>query len=180
MIVTRVRLARIVSECAHTAAKQKRKYTGEPYHTHPHAVAMIVSGLGNASKEMVAAAYLHDVIEDTDVTIDQIRDWFGNTVADYVWGLTNKSRPEDGNRATRVAIDQAALALQPAEVQTIKVADLMHNTVSIVAHDPKFAWQYLDEKSALLDVLTKADPELLLRASRQVAASLLQLSQKQP
>lgn len=55
-------------------------------------------------------------------------------------------------------------------VQTIKVADLISNTSSIVRHDPKFAVVYLDEARQLLDVLTRADPRLLAMAREQIGA----------
>ena len=66
------------------------------------------------------------------------------------------------------ALDRQHSAAAPAEAQTIKVADLISNTRSIVAHDPGFAKLYLEEKRMLLEVLTKADPTLLNQAQEQV------------
>lgn len=62
------------------------------------------------------------------------------------------------------------LARAPAEAQAIKVADLIHNTSSIVERDPDFARAYMREKEALLDVLVLADPTLRRRALDQVAS----------
>ena len=59
---------------------------------------------------------------------------------------------------------------RPQIFQTIKVADLISNTSSIVRHDPKFAVVYLDEARQLLDVLTRADPRLLAMAREQIGA----------
>jgi hypothetical protein len=65
-------------------------------------------------------------------------------------------------------LDRQHSAAAPAAAQTIKVADLISNTRSIVAHDPGFAKVYLEEKRMLLEVLTKADPTLLNKAKEQV------------
>ena len=165
--MTLVEHARIFATAAHAAVGQTRKYTGEPYVVHPIEVASIVKNAGG-TEAMVAAALLHDVLEDTGVTFDLLVDQFGSEVAELVLWLTDVSRPEDGNRSTRKALDRQHSAAAPADAQTVKVADLISNTRSIVAHDPGFAKTYLEEKRLLLDVLTKADPLLLTVARQQV------------
>jgi (p)ppGpp synthase/HD superfamily hydrolase len=150
-------------------AGQVRKYTGEPYINHPIAVAEIVKTVPHTD-EMIAATYLHDVIEDCSVSYAEILYTFGSQVATMVWGLTDKSRPEDGNRAARKATDRAWLAGGSAEVQTIKCADMIHNTESIAQHDPSFWITYRAEKRLLLDVLRKADRTLWDRAFDQCHA----------
>jgi (p)ppGpp synthase/HD superfamily hydrolase len=102
------------------------------------------------------------------VSIEVIRAEFGSKVSDLVGWLTDVSRPEQGNRATRKAIDRAHTASAPSEAQTIKLCDLISNTRSIVEHDPEFARVYLAEKRLLLEVMTKADPELMRRAREQI------------
>lgn len=141
-------------------AGQRRKYTGELYITHPAAVVELVQSVPH-TPEMLAAAWCHDVCEDTSVTIDEIVVALGLEVADLVDWLTDVSMPSHGNRAARKAIDRAHLAGAPAAAQTIKLADLIDNTRSIVEHDPDFAIVYLREKAALLDVLIKGDPALM-------------------
>ena len=147
-----INLARTFASRAHKG--QVRKYTGEPYIEHPLEVAKIVR-MHNGSKEMVAAALLHDVVEDTDVTLDEVRQEFGDAVANLVDDLTDVSKPEDGNRAFRKAMDRDHTAQASAAAMVIKAADLISNTKSIVEHDPSFARVYLKEKRALLDVLFK-------------------------
>lgn len=142
---------------AHT--DQKRKYTGEPYVTHCFEVADYVARYGG-TPEMIAAAILHDTVEDTANTIEDIEREFGTTVAEYVGWLTDVSKPEDGNRAARKRLDREHIARAPAEAQTIKLADLISNTRSIVAHDPGFARTYLAEKALLMGVLAKGDNRL--------------------
>jgi len=162
-----VERARMFATAAHAAVGQLRKYTFEPYIVHPAEVAGIVAEAGG-TPEMIAAAWLHDTVEDTGVTSELIRAEFGDEVAMLVGWLTDVSRPDHGNRAARKAVDRAHTAAAPAEAQTIKLADLICNTKSIVAHDPKFAETYLAEKRALLEVMTKGDPALRARARRQI------------
>ena len=163
-----VERARLFATAAHAAVGQTRKYTGEPYVVHPIEVSELVASVGG-TEAMVAAALLHDILEDTDVTVDLLEAEFGCEVADLVLWLTDVSTPEDGNRSTRKALDRQHSAAAPAAAQTIKVADLISNTRTIVEFDPGFARTYLAEKRLLLDVLTRADPTLLEMAKTQIA-----------
>jgi (p)ppGpp synthase/HD superfamily hydrolase len=146
---------------------QKRKYTGRPYVVHPVEVAEIVRSVAH-DNEMLAAALLHDVVEDTDVTIEDIRADFGDNIADLVDDLTDVSTPEDGNRKFRKAMDREHSALASARAQTIKLADLISNSADIVVNDPNFAKVYLAEKKLLLEVLIKGDADLRSRAASYV------------
>ena len=146
---------------------QVRKYTGEPYIHHPLAVAEIVATVLH-TEEMLVAAVLHDVVEDTDHTIQDICDEFGSVVGMYVEYLTDISVPEDGNRARRKERDAYHVASGPAESQTIKVADLIHNTADISTHAPNFWEVYKHEKWFQLNLLTQADSELWLQARNQL------------
>jgi guanosine-3',5'-bis(diphosphate) 3'-pyrophosphohydrolase len=163
-----VRKAQVYAQAAHAAVGQKRKYTGEPYIVHPAEVAKIVAGVPGSTPDMVAAAWLHDVVEDTGCTFTDIHMAFGIDIATLVRWLTDVSRPEDGNRAHRKAVDRAHSADAPAEAQTIKLADLISNSRSIMAHDPAFARTYLEEKRLLLAVMTRGDPGLYVEAGRYV------------
>jgi (p)ppGpp synthase/HD superfamily hydrolase len=165
-----VRKAQVFAIAAHSAVKQVRKYTSEPYYVHPAEVARIVAGVPGSTPDMVAAAWLHDVVEDTGCTYTDIHMNFGIDIATLVGWLTDVSRPEDGNRAVRKAIDRAHSADAPAEAQTIKLADLISNSKSIMAHDPAFARTYLEEKRLLLEVMTKGDRGLHALASSYVSA----------
>ena len=104
------------------------------------------------------------------VTLTDIHMNFGPEVAGLVSWLTDVSKPEDGNRAVRKAIDREHTASAPAEAQTIKLADFISNSRSIVAHDPAFAKTYLEEKRMALAVMTKGDAGLHARASEFVGA----------
>lgn len=156
-------LLRAASYATRMHGDQQRKYTGEPYVVHCFEVAQIVTKAGG-SPEMAAAAILHDVVEDTVATIEDVEAEFGPDVAALVGWLTDVSKPEDGNRAFRKAMDREHLASAPPEAKTIKLADLISNTRSIVEHGKGFARVYLKEKLLLLDVLGEGDPELLALA----------------
>jgi guanosine-3',5'-bis(diphosphate) 3'-pyrophosphohydrolase len=165
-----VRKAQVYAMAAHAAVGQKRKYTGEPYIVHPGEVASIVAAVPGSTPDMVAAAWLHDVVEDTGCTFTDIHMAFGIDIATLVGWLTDVSKPEDGNRAHRKARDREHTAAAPAEAQTIKLADLISNSRSIMQHDPVFARTYLEEKRQLLAVMTRGDAGLHAEASRYVSA----------
>jgi hypothetical protein len=150
---------------AHQRIEHRRKYTGKPYDSHLKAVAEIV-GTVSDDEEMIAAAWLHDVVEDTPATIEEIEAEFGASVAALVADLTDVSRPSDGNRAARKAIDRAHLAAASARAQTVKLADLIDNGRDITKHDPVFARVFLREMAALLGVLRAGDERLTERAHK--------------
>lgn len=147
--------------------KQVRKYTGDPYVAHCFEVAHLVAEHGGTTDQIIAAI-LHDTVEDTNATLEEIQFLFGPYVEDYVYWLTDISKPEDGNRAARKKLDREHIARAPAEAQNIKVADLISNTSTIVEHDPDFAKVYLKEKALLLEAMTKADPDFVDYARKQM------------
>lgn len=148
MIVER---AAILATLAHDG--QVRKYTGEPYVYHCAEVASIMR-LHGFNETVQAVAWMHDVLEDTIVRYDRIADRFGAKIANMVQALTDLPRHLGGNRRERNAVTRDRLCQASYEVQSIKCADLISNTRSIVTHDPKFAKVYLEEKRLLLDVMT--------------------------
>jgi len=154
---------------------QKRKYTGEPYILHPVAVAELVRSVPH-TPAMIAAALLHDVVEDTPITLDEIERVFGFEVAVLVEMLTDVSKLSDGNRAARKAIDREHTAKASPAAKTIKLADLIENSKSIMAHDPAFAKVYLVEKALLLEVLREGDATLWAMAAEIVRNHAPQLS----
>jgi (p)ppGpp synthase/HD superfamily hydrolase len=102
---------------------------------------------------MICAAILHDVLEDTPVTYAELLHEFGHHTALLVQELTNVSKLTDRNRAQRKAMDREQLAKSSVAAATIKLADCISNTPSIVAEDPKFG-----------------DPGLYAQIKRQIEA----------
>ena len=115
---------------ARQAHKGVRRHSGEPYIMHPLAVAHIVCkeiGLGSTS---ICAALLHDVVEDTDYTVEDIRNLFGDKIAGIVDGLTKISGGVFGTQASEQAENFKKLLLTMSEdirVILIKIADRLHN-----------------------------------------------------
>lgn len=117
-------------EFANEAHKGVKRRSGEPYIMHPLAVARIVSkeiGLGSTS---ICAALLHDVVEDTDYTVEDIKERFGEKIASLVDGLTKISGGIFGAQASKQAENFKRLLLTMSEdirVILIKIADRLHN-----------------------------------------------------
>lgn len=115
---------------AKAAHEGVRRRSGEPYILHPIAVAKIASqeiGLGSTS---ICAAFLHDVVEDTDYTVEDIRRQFGAKIAQLVEGLTKISGGIFGDKASLQAENYRKLLLTMSEdirVVLIKMADRLHN-----------------------------------------------------
>lgn len=148
---------------------QLRKYTGEPYIVHPVAVAKLVASV-TEDCEAICAALLHDVIEDTPVTYNDLVTKFGYGIASLVLEVSDVSLPEHGNRAMRKARDSRHLSYASELGKTIKLADMINNTESIIEHAPDFAKVYMAEMSSLLKVLIDGDITLLIKAVKQTEA----------
>ena len=116
--------ARIYAIQAHSRINHRRKYSLEPYDVHLKDVADIISS-STDDEEMIAAAWLHDVVEDTPATFFEIEQKFGSAVAQLVAEVTDISTSAHGNRATRKAIDRAHLSNASWRGKTIKLADLI-------------------------------------------------------
>lgn len=163
--------ARRYATKAHAAIDQRRKYTNDAYIVHPQAVMEIVSSVPH-SEEMLAAAWLHDTVEDTPTTLSDIESHFGPQVAALVAMLTNVSSTGGGNRFERKNRDRRHSATASPEAKTIKLADMIDNTRSLLEYDSHFARTYLIEKQRLLDVLTEGDPTLWQQAHHIVEQGL--------
>ncbi len=174
-----VERARLYATSAHQRIDQRRKYSKQPYHVHLEAVARLVASVSDDA-EMIAAAWLHDTVEDTPATLDDIETQFGMPVAELVEELTDVSKPGDGNRARRKAIDRQHSAQASPRAKTVKLADLIDNCRDITRHDPRFARVYLVEMAALLDVLQEGDPKLFQQAVSLHAGSSAKLGLAEP
>ncbi|MEH6626921.1 MAG: HD domain-containing protein [Motiliproteus sp.] len=177
-MVELVEKAKAFAIAAHDAIEHRRKYVDAPYWVHPQAVAGLVASVSDDA-EMIAAAWLHDTVEDTPVTLQQIEQNFGPRVASLVSDLTDVSRPSDGNRAARKSLDRAHTAKAHPDAKTVKLADLIHNTESIVQYAPGFARIYLHEKRLLLEVLQDGNDRLYQMAVERLRQGLEQLGLQQ-
>lgn len=99
---------------------QFRKDETTPYIKHPEAVVNILRDIEIVDEEILAAAWLHDTLEDTDTTIEELSSLFGNRVAFFVYLLTK-------NESNKCYYPYSIAKLVPKEVQLIKLADVLHN-----------------------------------------------------
>lgn len=163
---------------AHRSIKQVRPHSDEPYEVHPAEVAALVKSVPH-TKAMVAAAWLHDTRDDVPgVTIEGLAAKFDAEVAGIVDDLSDHEKGM-GTRKERKAAERERIARAGAASQTVRLADVISNTRTIVEHDPSFARTYVPEKAALIAVLTKGDPTLLALAQKTVDEALEALARLQ-
>lgn len=143
--------ANLFQMAAHEAVGQKRKFSGLPYYTHPQAVVRILEEHEPGMPlPAICAAYLHDTVEDTKVSIYTLRELFGDRCAALVRGLTNVKVP-GMNRAEQKRHDAARIARECYDVKIIKLCDRLHNLPDIIENDPAHARVYVPETRYLLD-----------------------------
>lgn len=166
--------ARRFATHAHAQAGQQRKYTLEPYIVHPAAVVELVRSV-SSDAEMLAAAWLHDTVEDTETTLQDIASVFGSRVAELVAMLTDSPQPQARNRAARKLAHFRHTADASPEAQTIKLADIIDNTRAIVQYDADFARVYLVEKRLQIQLLRQGDDWLWQQANSVIEQGITQL-----
>ena len=150
--------ALVVAMAAHEG--QERKFTGEPYFNHPVEVSDLVEEYmendGSFTEEEILTAMtiavLHDTVEDTKLTQEDIEEKFSPEVAAGVWFMTDPPAYV-GNRKTRKAITRSRLSNAPLLVKLVKRFDLKHNTESIEMNDPQFYKVYSKERDDLMHAM---------------------------
>ncbi|MDX2699998.1 HD domain-containing protein, partial [Streptomyces ipomoeae] len=119
-----LRRAYLLAESSHRGQMRK---SGEPYITHPLAVTLILAELG-AETTTLTASLLHDTVEDTDVTLDQVREQFGEEVRYLVDGVTKLEKVDYGAAAEPETFRKMLVATgNDVRVMSIKLADRLHN-----------------------------------------------------
>ena len=125
-----------VAEQAHSSQLRK---SGEPYISHPVAVAQILADLGIGATT-IAAALLHDTVEDTPYSIEKLRSDFGEEVSMLVDGVTKLDKIKFGDSAQAETVRKMVVAMsKDIRVLVIKLADRLHNART---------WKYVSEQSA--------------------------------
>lgn len=164
-------LLEFVKECH---GEQKRKYTGDPYWVHVVCVANIIQQHNINDGVSVEVALCHDLLEDTTCNSDELHKMLERigydheviiAIIDGVESLTDVYSSQEHptmNRKVRKAHEAIRLGRIKPEWQTIKYADLIDNTSSIVDYDPGFAKKYLQEKLDILDNMRAGNIHLLI------------------
>ena len=134
---------------------QERKFTGEPYIVHPQETSEILWGVTDGKRpiEEYIAAILHDVVEDTDTTLEEIRRIFGQTVRDLVSELTNK-RNIAGGKAAYLARKMNAMS---GTALDIKLCDRLSNITGLedTRIPTSFCKRYMLETHYILENLDR-------------------------
>jgi len=125
-------------DLAHDKHKGVRRKSGEPYVLHPIAVAKIINNEIGLGSEAVACSLLHDVVEDTDVSIEDIRKEFGDKIASIIDGLTKISEAIDYTKSLQAENFRKILMTLTDDVRVIiiKLADRLHNMRTLSAMPP--------------------------------------------
>ncbi len=124
---------------AEAAHEGQTRRSGDPYITHPVAVATILADLG-MTPPTLAAALLHDTVEDTDYSLDQLREEFGEEIAMLVDGVTKLDRVSFGDAAQAETVRKMVVAMsRDIRVLVIKLADRLHNART---------WRFVPQDSA--------------------------------
>jgi GTP diphosphokinase / guanosine-3',5'-bis(diphosphate) 3'-diphosphatase len=122
--------ARLIERAYEVAARLhegQSRLSGDPFITHPLAVATILAELG-MPHDTICAALLHDTIEDTDYTLDQLREDFGPDIASLVDGVTKLDKVKYGEAAQAETVRKMVVAMsRDIRVLVIKLADRLHN-----------------------------------------------------
>jgi (p)ppGpp synthase/HD superfamily hydrolase len=156
-----IEAAKALARRAH--AGQKRKWSEDDYFEHPRRVAERVSLLYGSYEVMVAAAYLHDVLEETTVTEKEILDATNLEVLELVIELTNRKYQGGLSRQTRKLLDAARLSRTSPLAKIIKIIDRIDNLDDMMIRAPRdFKDLYHIESLHLAyTALRDADDELL-------------------
>lgn len=164
------KLIRKAFDLAVDAHKDQRRKSGEAYIFHPIAVAKIVAseiGLGATS---IAAALMHDVVEDTDITVEQIEEWFNPKIAKIVEGLTKMAMLEPDPHISMQAENYRKMLLtlnDDVRVILIKIADRLHNMQTMesmvdykqakIASETLYIYAPLAHRLGLFNIKTKLE-----------------------
>lgn len=156
-------LDRALEMCARLHAGQRRRLTGEPYATHPIELVKKLSVAGVRDERVLAAAALHDAVEDTPATVAQLREAFGADVARWVEELT---KPDDADKAAYLA----SFADASTEALLVKLADRHSNVADWIAGGAAArAADYAAHAAALYDAVEARAGQVEARFGAEVA-----------
>ena len=172
-----------IREFADTAhGSQLRKYTHEPYIVHPVRVMQMTAAYNN-QLSMLAAALLHDVLEDTETSPQEILSFLHECMeveqaqhslhlVEELTDVYEKKNYPQWNRKKRKSMEAERLGQVSSEAQTIKYADIIDNSREIMEYDPGFGFKFSQECRMILSKMKRGDPELRQRAMDTVEANL--------
>ena len=162
-----IKAAKLFANRGHQRITIQRNPALQSPEAHLKSVAQIVSSVSE-DDQMIAAAWLHDIVEDTGVTIDDIERQFGVQVAKLIHELTIVSHPERRHRADRSALTKQHFAKVSDAAKTIKLADLIDTCRDLYKNDWALFRTYEAEANELALVLNGGNTRLLARLKRDL------------
>jgi len=157
---SKVETARTFAHQKHGA--QRRNLDGAQTISHLENVVTILIDYGHSDPDILAAAYLHDCLEETDTTLQHLVVRFGVHIAELVFWLTESF---DGNRMTKGLRSAWRLSRAPWEAKLIELADIVDNCDQLRSHDLAFTEAYLDEKRQVLRLMAEREGTALMQLS---------------
>jgi len=146
---------------------QRRASARKAPDAHLKAVADMVAQTTD-EVEVIAAAWLHEVVEDTPATFEAVEREFGRRVAQLVEEVTDAGRPTQGTFSRRLSADRTHAEKASAAAKSIKLADLIDTCSDVCTKSPDLAGPYLTRAAALLTVLGDGDSKLFARARKTI------------
>jgi len=162
-----IKSARLFANSSHQRINVGRSPALQSPEVHLKSVAQIVASVSEDPR-VIAAAWLHDIVEDTSVTVSEVERRFGSDVAKLVDEVTVVGNPESRNRAARSALSRQHFAGVSAAARTIKLADLIDTCRDLSRNEPELLSAYAAEANELLLVLEGGDAHLLAKLKRDL------------
>ena len=163
-----IKAARLFANSKHQRINLDRSPALQSPEVHLKSVAQIVSSVCEDPK-VIVAAWLHDIVEDTSVTVSEVERRFGAGVAKLVDEVTVAGNPESPNRAARIALSRDHFAGVSVAAKTVKLADLIDTCRDLYRNEPELLSAYAAEANELLHVLDGGDARLVARLKRDLA-----------
>ncbi|CCB66488.1 HD domain-containing protein [Hyphomicrobium sp. MC1] len=171
---SKVETARMFAQQKH--GSRLRNLDGVPTISHLENVVEILKDYGYSEPDVLAAAYLHDCLEETETSLQHLVVRFGDHIAELVFWLTDSF---DGNRITKALRSAWRLSRAPWEAKLIELADIVENCTRLRSLDLSFAHNYLDDKRQVLRLMAEREgPMLMHSALFQKAVAVTDMAEK--
>lgn len=152
-----INIAKLAATNAH--AKQVRKFTGEPYVTHPASVAAFLERF-NVGELIIVGAWCHDILEDCNISYEALEMVIGTQGVDLVQEVTNLKFPVGTPRIEKFWTNFHKLLLASHQAQTLKCGDCYDNCKDVYERDQEYATLYLAEKWLVVSRMTRAQADV--------------------
>ncbi len=166
--MNKINLAKKISKKYHRG--QIRKKDNIPYYMHPYSVVKILKRYGYKDESVLSIAYLHDTVEDTDLTIEEIKSLFGDYIARGVYVLSrNKGNIQEGKKKISERDYRIRLLNSSIDFQRVKLADIIHNTSTLDAlSNSGIEKKILSSKEFYIPLGKKISPKMVIELEKNI------------